>query len=161
MGAERFSKEVMQLAVLLLTIGVLGQTAFGGGWTVQKQAEMTNVEKRTFRISKTGNDVVRAWFILGGELREAFSGKLPVYRVDGNRVRNLSEYQSGFVTDREKSRWISWVLSRSVVNYSDELQEIIVGSEIVFQYYMPDGAIYETTFSLEGAKEAIEEVLGN
>jgi hypothetical protein len=33
------------------------------------------------------------------------------------------------------------------------------GRQATFQYYLPDGTIKETTFSLKGAKEAIREVL--
>jgi len=33
------------------------------------------------------------------------------------------------------------------------------GKSVVFQYYMPDGEIKETTFSLEGTREALGELL--
>jgi len=33
------------------------------------------------------------------------------------------------------------------------------GKQVTFQYYLPDGTIKETTFNMEDAREAIEEIL--
>jgi len=147
---------------LIIFVAVLGLVqAAPADWKVRKQAEVRNADGYLFRVTMDANGLVRAWLHLPKDIPDVFGSKLPVYQVDDNKVREIPPAIEGTIMDPEKKRWIAWKISATNQDPDQELMEIMAGREITFQYYMPDGAIYETTFSLEGAKKAIEEVIRN
>jgi len=146
--------------MIIFAIICLAQTA-SAEWKVRKTAEVRNEDRYMFRVTLGDDGIVRGWLHMPKDMPNVFGSKLPVYQIDDNIVREIPSVKDGTFMDPEKKRWIAWRISGTNHNHSEELMEIMTGREITFQYYMPDGAIYETTFSLKGAKEAIEEVLNN
>ena len=149
-----------KLFVIIFAIFCMAQTA-SAEWKVRKTAEVRNEDRYMFRVTLGDDGIVRGWLHMPKDMPNVFGSKLPVYQIDDNKVREIPPAKEGTFMDPEKKRWIAWKFSATNQNPGEELMEIMTGHEITFQYYMPDGAIYETTFSLKGAKEAIEEVVGN
>jgi len=154
------SSKWFKLFVIVFALLCLAQSA-SAEWKVRKTAEVRNEDNYLFRVTMDDNGVIRAWMHLPKDMPGAFASKLPVYQVDDNKVREIPPVKEGTFMDREKKSWIAWKISARNQNPGQELKEIMTGREITFQYYMPDGAIYEATFSLKGAKEAIGELLNN
>jgi hypothetical protein len=145
--------------IILLFSAIWFPQSASADWMVIKHAEVRNAEKYLFRVTIGGGGVIWGWLHLPKDIPGAFSFKLPIYQVDDNKVREIPSNKQGTLMDKQKKRWIRWKFSGTIQKPGEELMEIMTGKELTIQYYMPDGAIYETTFLLTGAKEAIEEVL--
>jgi len=128
-----------------------------GEWSLYKRASIKSKEGHSLRIDSSGNKDLMIWFMLKKKTLGAFSEKMPVYRVDELPVRSLDNI-SGLKV--KKKRWIRWLISKGK-SPSKELVEVMHGKEMIFQYYRDDGRIMEAIFSLEGAKEAVSEIMGS
>jgi len=126
-------------------------------WTIYKQTEVRSIEKHRLRFDHDLGGPVRAWLILKSKKSGVFESKLPLYQVDDNEVHDLQLIEKGRRVN--KDRWVLWEIYGGKGPLSDALLEFMNGKEVTFQYYLPDGTIKETTFNLEGAKEAINEIL--
>ncbi|MCP4686420.1 MAG: hypothetical protein GY859_00115 [Desulfobacterales bacterium] len=147
------------LGMLILALSVLfGSGAAFAEWRIYKSAEIYNKEKNILRIDRLHNGRARVWLILKKWKENTFASKPPLYRVDRGPVRDLASAPSRRL-DKTGGRWIRWTIWDGKGSHPPALLEIIHGKSIVFQYYPPDGSIKEATFSLEGAEEAIEEIL--
>ena len=130
--------------------------AYADNWTTYKKAEIRSKEKNIFRIDCVSNSSVRAWLILRNAPEGVFKSKLPIYQIDKNEIHNLEQKKKKKVNE---DRWIRWIISERKGMPESDLLEFMNGNEVTFQYYLPDGSIKESTFSLEGAREAIQEIL--
>ncbi len=147
------------LGALILALGVFcGAGAAFAEWKFYKSAEIRGEEKNILKIDHTRKERTRVWFILIKGEKDAFASNPPRYRVDGNPVRDLASAPSRR-TNQNADRWIRWTIWDGEGSRPPELLEFIHGRRVVFQYYPSDGLIREATFSLEGAGEAIEEIL--
>jgi len=143
-------------AALILVFFFAFQSA--ADWTVYKRVEARSEDRNILRIERNSGGPGTAWFILSSQAKGVFESRLPLYRVDNNEVHDLQNADK-MQTDKNKNYWIRWQIYDGKGYISDDLLELINGKEAVFQYYLPDGEIRESIFSLKGAKEAIEEIL--
>ncbi len=148
--------------ILIATLCVLCFTATAyPGWSAYKKAKVLNKEKNILRIERffygEGGNVI-ARILLGKKKKDAFASKLPIYQVDDGPIRELASARK-IKTNKDADWWISWEIWNGKGATSHALLELMNGKSVVFQYYLPGGEIKETTFSLEGAKEAIEEAI--
>ncbi len=144
----------------VLCVFLFASTAFAG-WRIHKITDLENKEKITLRIDSIFNGEngdVRMWFILAEKVKEGRLLRFPRYRVDRGPVHDL-DLVPGARANHGADLWIRWRIWDCEGAISPELLEFMNGKSVVFQYYLPDGEIRETTFSLEGAKEAIQEVI--
>ncbi len=152
--------KTLKIFMASMCILSVAATAFPG-WMMYKRAELRNTEMSvlridTFRSGKNGK--VRAWLMLSEKTKGVFSSKAPIYQVDDGPVHTLAS-APGLKTDNNAEKWIYWEIWDGKGAASPGLLEFINGKSAVFQYYLPGGEIREATFLLEGAKEAIEELL--
>ena len=145
----------LRLGVVVSLVFCLAVPAFAG-WSMYKRASIQSKEKNTLRFDGNSKGPIRAWFILKRKTPGVFASKLPQYKVDSGDVRNVEGAKNGKVS---KNRWVRWEIYDGKGTPGPALLEFMNGKTVVFQYYMPDGEIKETTFSLEGAREAIGELL--
>lgn len=129
------------------------------GWLVYKKAEVRSANGHRLRIDRYQKGEIRGWFILKSRIPSAFESRLPLYQIDDNEVHDLEEIKDKIGINGKKDHWIRWTISDKNEPISSDLMELMNGKRATFQYYLPDGTIKETTFSLEGAKEAIRELL--
>lgn len=147
-------KLTMMLCVLMLFTG-----SANADWTIYRQADLLNKDRHKLRIGlSSANQILRVWFILHLPQEGAFASKMPLYRIDGNLVRDLHNVES-LTTNKEKDRWIYWTLASVQDGINEELLEWINGKSVVFQYYLPGGRIKETTFLLQGIQQIIDEMM--
>ena len=142
---------VTELLILLICI-----SAVNGEWTVYKRIEQSSKEGHLLRFDTGAKDTIRAWFILKNSRTDVFKTKLALYQIDENEVHDLKLIKAKRIN---KNRWIRWNISDDKRGGDLDLLEFMNGKEVIFQYYLPDGTIKETTFNLEGARKAIEGVL--
>ena len=128
-------------------------------WIVYKQAEVQSENGHTLRIDRNQKGEVRGLFILKRKIPGVFESRLPLYQIDDNKVHDLEEIKNKIRINDKKDHWIRWTISDKNEPISSDLLEFINGKIATFQYYLPDGTIYEANFKLKGAKKAIEEVL--
>ena len=145
----------IKLSIIIL-IGLSFLSTANAQWTAYKRIENKNKQGHVLRFDTGTRNTLDAWFILKKETPGAFKSKLPLYKVDNNDVHDLKLAEKKQISE---NRWIKWQISSNNNPPSGELLEIMNGKEIVFQYYLPDGTIKETNFSLEDAREAIVELL--
>ena len=145
----------LKLVVVVMVICCLAVPAMAG-WKVYKSASIRSKGKHTLRFDKNSGGPIQAWFILRRKTKGVFASKLPLYRVDNDSTRDLKGKKNSKVS---KNRWVRWEIDDGKGTPDATLLEFMNGKTVVFQYYMPDGKIKETTFSLEGAREAIGELL--
>lgn len=146
--------------LIVLFVLCIASTAFSE-WRIYKRAELRNKEKNRLRIDLTlqaGRMDVRAWFMLGKKSAGVFKSNLPLYQVDDGPVHDLTNARDRR-TDKKAKAWIRWVIWDGNGPIDPDLVELMNGKEAVFQYYLPDGEIKETTFVLEGVKETVEELI--
>lgn len=144
--------------VICLLIICYAQPA-AADWSMYKKGELRSENRNTFRIDRGGNGPVRAWLVLRTQVAGAFESRLPLYRVDTGKVHDLQSALK-VQTDKNKNRWIRWQIDDGTGEIGTELRELMNGTEIVFQYYLPGGEIQESIFPLKGAKEAIGDIMG-
>ena len=152
---EREMYSLFKLVVVVLLVFCFAVPAVAG-WRVYKSASIQSKEKSTLRFEKYSEGPIRACFILNRKRKGAFASKLPLYKVDNDSVCDLEGKKNSKV---KEGRWIRWEIDDGKGLPDVALLEFMNGKSVVFQYYMPDGRIMEETFSLEGAREAIEELL--
>lgn len=128
-------------------------------WLIHKMAEVRNENGHKLRIDRNINGEIRGWLILKRNIKGVFESRLPLYQIDDNKVHDLEEIKNKVRI--KKDRWIWWPISDKNEPISSDLRELMNGKRATFQYYLPDGTIYETTFLLNGAKKAIEEILNS
>ena len=150
------SVKTCKLFVLTVALILLGTNTFAS-WQVYKHIQVKASDGNWFRLGRVSGSKVRAWFILGKRVPGVFRRQFVLYQVDQNPVRDLNEVK-GTTANKEADSWLIWPISNSLGSPSESLREIIDGKEITFQYYLPDGMIKETTFDLEGLKQAIKEL---
>ncbi len=153
-------KIMKKLKILVVMLGVLcfSSTAFSG-WQIFKQAQLRSQDKNYLRIEADNyeqNRKVKVWFILNVKTTGVFASKPPLYQVDDGQVHELDSANDR-VIEKKDDRWVRWQIWDGKGAVSPDLLEFINGKSVVFQYYLPDGEIKETTFSLEGVKEVIED----
>ena len=146
----------MFLVIVFSILCVASLTA--SQWTIYRRADLRNKDGHNLRFDSNRGGAVQAWLILGRIVNGVFASKLPLYQVDDKGVHDL-QVASKILTDKEKQRWIRWEISKDGAPVSKALSEFMNGKQVVFQFYQPDGTIKETTFLLEGAKAAINEIL--
>lgn len=105
-----------------------------------------------FRLSKTSADLI------GSE-------NLPVYRVDKKDPHDLqnnktiTETSDGAMTTYLwEPKWVQWQIyhGQNEVVSDGSLYELMSGGSVVFRYYLPTGGYKETSFTLEGSRDAIQ-----
>ncbi len=158
----RFTKAIEiknYILIVCLSLFMLFFTSTSyANWAIYKQAQIRNSQKYNLRFSSSNEKVIQVWFILKGNNKGVFSSKLPVYRIDNNDIHKILKGKAYKGIKIKKGRWIRWVISDGE-EPSKALKEFINGKEVVFQYHREDGKIMETIFSLEGIKDAVEELL--
>ena len=147
---------LFKLVVVVLLVFCFAVPAVAG-WKLYKSASIQSKAQDTLRFDKDSVGRIRAWFILRRKTKGVFVSKLPLYKVDNDSVCDLEGKKKNI--EVRKGRWIRWKIQDGKDSPDASLLEFMNGKSVVFQYYMPDGEIRETTFSLEGAREAIEELL--
>jgi phosphoribosylformylglycinamidine (FGAM) synthase-like amidotransferase family enzyme len=147
---KQFGQLIVITSILLFCVSA------DATWSIYKRIQKSSEDGHILRLDLGSKKPIRAWFILRKETENAFKSKLPLYQVDNNDVHDLQQKKNRKV---KEDRWIRWVISDGNGKTSPDLMELMNGKELTFQYYLPDGTIKETTFSLEGAKEAIEGIL--
>ena len=147
----------VKIFLILLVVLYLPSPAMGK-WAIYKRTQITNEDKNTLRFDHSTGGPVRVWLILRPKETGAFDSKLPLYQVDNNKINEVAS-SDGIRTNKEKDYWILWHIFNGKGALNRDLFEFINGKEVTFQYYLPDGTIKETTFNLDGAKEAINEIL--
>lgn len=150
--------KIFRFVLMIVSLICICSQAFAG-WTFYKSANARSKDNHIFRIDKTHSSKVRAWFILNRKTPSAFTSKLPLFQVDGNKIHDLQLIKKGRSVNKDKDKWVLWEIYSGKGSLSDELLEFMNGKEVTFQYYLPDGTIKEATFNLEGAREAISEIL--
>ncbi len=151
---------VGRILLVMLCVLCFTATAFPD-WRIYKKADLRDKKKNTLRIDRTAGgkvETVHVWFLLRKKKSGVFSSKTPLYQVDDGPVHDLASVH-GRMTDKKAERWIRWQIWDGKGAVPPDLLEIMNGKSFVFQYYLSSGEIKETTFLLDGAKEAIEEVL--
>ena len=151
-------KKLITIYLISIVLLLTGKP-LNGAWWIYKSTGIVNKEGHGFQIEKITDGTIRAVFTIVRELPEVLDKKLPLYQVDDNKVHDLSLKADLRVLDPKKGDRIRWRISAPGKPLSPDLLEIMNGREITFQFYPPDGSIEETTFSLEGAREKIEEIL--
>ncbi len=143
--------------IVMLCVFCFAATAFPG-WKLYKSAKLRNKEQNTLKIDRVEGHKALAWLLLKRKNARAFASGTPLYQVDDGPVHDLASMPA-WRTDPEAKRWIRWEIWNGKGTFSPLLLELMNGKRVVFQYYLPDGEIVETAFSLEGAKEAITEAV--
>jgi hypothetical protein len=151
---QKIAKRIRQLVAILLLLSSL--ISANAEWTIYKRIGQRSKDGHFLRIDTGSNSTIRASFILKKPTASVFKSKLPLYQVDNNDVHDL---QLTKIISLKDDQWISWVISDGKGKPSPDLIELMNGKDVTFQFYLPDGTIKETTFNLEGAREAIEEIL--
>jgi hypothetical protein len=128
-------------------------------WSVYKKAEVRSENGHKLRIDRYQKGEIRGWLVLKRKIPGVFESRLPLYQIDDNKVHDLEEIKNKISINDNKDRWIRWAISDKNEPISSDLLEFMNGKLATFQYYLPDGTIYEATFKLKGAKKAIEAVL--
>jgi len=146
---------VLKIGIIVLIICCFVTPSLAG-WSVYKRVQVKSKEKHTLRFDKHSGGAVRIWFILRHERKGVFATGLILYKVNDHPVRGVKGARKIKVS---KDRWLSWEIDDGQGKPDEGLLEFMDGDSVVFQYYLPDGEIKETIFSLEGAREAIEELL--
>ena len=146
--------QIRQLGVILVIL--LCCVAAYAEWTIYKRIEQRSPEGHVLRLDTVPENSIRAWFLLRNNTAGVFKHKMPLYQVDNNDIHDLQLIKN--IKTRE-DRWIRWIISDKTGKPSPDLIELMDGTEVRFQYYLPDGTIKETTFDLKGAREAIGEIL--
>jgi len=98
--------------------------------------------------------LIRNFFSINNN-KISFKNNLPLYKVDNGMVHNLEEMPE---LATGKRHWVRWCLSENNKKYSSELNEIMNGKKLYFQYRQPDNIIKEIVFNLRGVKEVINEI---
>jgi hypothetical protein len=151
---QKMGRQFWQLVVISLILST--SISASAEWNIYKKAEQRNKEGNLIRFDIGPQKTIRVWLILKRKTVGAFKSKLPLYQVDNNDIHDLQLTQQKTI---KEDKWIGWIISDKTGNFSPDLLELMNGKEVTFQYYLPDGMIKETTFSLEGIREAIEEIL--
>jgi len=128
------------------------------GWKIYKRAQIKSGQGHYLRFESLNGEYIRLMFGLSRQDEGVFLNKLPIYRVDDNDIHIIKKDKSYKNLKVRTGYYIYWIISNGETS-SKELNEFINGQEVVFQYYRDDGKIMEAVFSLDGIKEAIEEIL--
>ena len=147
--------KLLRLGVVVSLVFCFAAPAFAG-WNIYKRVSIQSEEKNTLRFDCNSKGPIRAWFILKRKTPGVFASKLPQYKVDSGDVLDFEGAKNRKVS---KNRWVRWEIYDGKGKPGPAILEFMNGKSVVFQYYMPDGEIRESTFSLEGAREAIGELL--
>ena len=99
---------------------------------------------------------------------EAFSGKMPIYRIDGGEavdtevVRQEGEALGALWghVGGDTAFWLAWTSIQKSILPSDTLARWFAGHEIEFTYRARDGTGKTTRFSLAGAAAAVHGATG-
>lgn len=142
--------------IVVLVLGFCFAAPAVAGWAVYKSASSKSKEKHTLKFDKNPAGPIQAWFILRGTTKGVFASKLPIFKIDNNPVRDLRNVKNRKVRE---NNWVRWEIDDGKGAPDAALVEFMNGKSVVFQYYMPDGETRETTFLLEGLREAIGELL--
>lgn len=151
---QRIGMRTRQLVIILLIQSFF--ISANAEWTIYKRIQQRSKEGHILRLDTVSESTIQAWFILKKKTAGVFKSKLPLYQVDQNTVHDLQLVKNKKV---EKDRWVQWIISDRKGIHGPDLLEFMNGTEVTFQYYLPDGTIKETAFDLDGAREAIEEIL--
>jgi hypothetical protein len=151
---QRIGMRTRQLVIILLIQSFF--ISANAEWTIYKRIQQRSKEGHVLKIDTDTNNIIWAWFILKKKTAGVFKSKLPLYQVDNNDVHDFQLIKNKKV---KEDRWIRWMISNSKSAPGSDLLELMNGKEATFQYYLPDGTIKETAFDLDGAREAIEEIL--
>jgi hypothetical protein len=126
-------------------------------WLIYKRAQYRNSDNIHLHFDSLENQWIRIRLIFPEGVEGATPERPPLYQIDANEVHDLKE-NIEIRFDKNKHRWLDWIIHKGEKPYSEELQEFLLGKKVIFQYYLPDGMIKETTFKLDGLKGTIEEI---
>ena len=165
---------------LVLTIWAVCASDACAGWKIKETTDsMTDKVKKTayvenseghsfsiYRIEKGGP--VWGNFSLSNKVFDQIDPqKPPLYRVDKNPPTDLSRAKQlqdeiGIQAYGWEPKWVNFLMwhGKESGGISADLINIMTGKQIVFRYYLSTGGYKETSFDLEGAREAINNALG-
>ena len=147
------------LGIVLFTLTATS-ISYCSEWTLSKRtsikrAVINNKNHGSLQIQHRQGEGIYIFFYIRNK-KVSFRNNLPLYQVDDGKVHhldNVSELYTG------KKRWIKWLLTDDIKNFGSDLNEIINGKKLYFQYYLPDKTIKEAVFELQGAKTAVNEIV--
>lgn len=167
------------LTVVALTT-LAADPSQAGAWRVEQERDsMTDAVLRSAVVSSPEGHVLRVWRATTGDVWATFrlsdrsldvlGGELPMYRVDRNEAKELaftlklenllaSLGQPKHLLSKEP-KWVQWQMldggGGNEIPRTTNLGELMIGSKVIFRYYLFTGGFKETTFSLDGAQAAI------
>ncbi len=152
-------KKHLFIVLFLLIISLLFVPSNYASWDIYKRVSLRNKAGHRLVFECNKSKYIRVWLKLNTQKEEnVVFNKLPVYRVDNYDIHKIGKEKYEKKIKILVGHYISWIISNRE-RPSKELREFMNGREVVFQYYRDDGKIMEAVFPLDGAKEAIEEIL--
>jgi hypothetical protein len=139
---------------------------------VTKIAQIQNNDGHVLKLYLKERNPWKVWgiFRLNDSSFDSLSPKTPpLYRIDDfeprdvDLLRRLEEVSNGKVDLYEwQPKWVQWQIygGENEVATKGTMCQLLIGSEVTFRYYLATGGYKETTFTLEGSREAIKEATG-
>lgn len=148
------------IAIFFISFTLSNREALSNTWVKNSNnsIQIQNQKRDFLRFDLDKNGSVRVWLILMPKKPMAFKKRRPIYKIDDNPYHDL-KLVLNYKTNYEKDEWVRWNIVPHMRSSSDELLEFINGRSLVFQYYLPDGSIEETIFSLINADHQIGKLL--
>jgi len=154
----------------LLGVFILTPASTFAAWNVTTQsgqegdeqitfAYSTNESGYTFEIYRDSIDSIRARFNLAGSILQLAEKSCPTYQVDRGFPQNRSVYDAPCISS---DQWAEYILGH-VVNRqisSTLLLALMNGMNISFRFILENGDYRETSFSLQGSRNAITQAIG-
>ena len=128
--------------------GIATQTAHTG-----------NKDGYTLEIYRDANNVIRTHFGMNGSHR--LDGKTcPTYQVDNRPAQNRSVNDAPCLS---QTSWAEFILGYITDDHvtSTAMNNLLNGNTITFRFILQNSGYAETSFSLNGSKRVLMEVLGN
>lgn len=118
-----------------------------------------NEEGYSLEIYRDSINAVRGRFTLAGELLGFAERDCATYQIDRGVPRNRSVNNAPCLST---DKWSEYILGYIENNHiaSSPLLAIMNGINIVFRFKLENGDYRTTSFSLQGSKRALTEVLG-
>ena len=142
------------LVVVFFTL-TFPNTASCSEWTLFKRASIKSKNHGSLQIEHREGKGIYIFFYMHNK-EVSFKNNLPLYQVDDGKVHHLDKMPK---LTTGKNRWVRWRFTDDIKKISPELKEIINGKKLYFQYHLPDNTIKEAVFELQGAKDAVNEIV--
>jgi len=159
-------------------------SSYAAGWSVKsevdlmtnermRQAQTVNASGHSLQVYRLNDGAKAISFRLSEQSPDVFGDKAPMMRVDKmkpfdfelivdlDRMKRVTFNRSSIVvTYRAEPKWFSAVVYMGKnIPARGPIHDLVTGKNVVVRYSLSTGEYKETSFSLDGANEAITEAI--